>query len=498
MELSRGTLTLSKSLYTRGLQCQKSLWLKKHNKNVLAKPDSKAEAIFQNGNTIGDLACKLFPNGIEIPYDNTTFEDKINLTKQYINEGYENIYEATFKFDDILIMVDILNIKDNSITINEVKSSTQVKDVYLHDASIQYYVLNGLGYDVKKVNIIHINNEYIRGKELDINQLFSIVDVTYEVKELQANIKNNLEIFRKTLTKDEEPNIDIGTHCNDPYECDAKNYCWNHIPQYSVFDISRLKSQKKFELYKNGIIEFKQITDINSFSISQQIQIKSEINNVEIINKEAIKDFIDTLTYPIYHLDFETFQQAIPEFEGLSPYQQIPFQYSLHIEHKDGTLEHKEYLALDGIDPREQIAKRLVEDIPSNVTVLAYNMGFEKGVIRKLASSFANLSDKLMAIHDNCKDLMTPFQNKDYYHPNMKGSYSIKYVLPALVPEFENAYKELDLIHNGGEAMEAFANFSNITDEKLKQRYRDSLLEYCKLDTLAMVKILEKLRESVS
>ena len=206
---------------------------------------------------------------------------------------------------------------------------------------------------------------------------------------------------------------------------------------------------------------------------------------------------MNSLSHPIYHLDFETFQQAIPEFKGVSPYSQIPFQYSLHIEHKDGRLEHKEFLALDGVDPREEIAKRLVEDIPSNVTVLAYNMGFEKGVIRKLANLFEQYSHGLMSIHDNCKDLMIPFQNKDYYHPNMKGSYSIKYVLPSLVPEFENAYKELDLIHNGGEAMEAFANLGKIDDEKLKQRYRDSLLEYCKLDTLAMVKILNKLKECV-
>ncbi len=490
-------MKLSKSLYTRGLQCQKSLWLKKHKKDVLTPPDSKAQAIFQNGNVVGDLACKLFPNGVEIPYDNSTFQDKITLTQDYINQGYENIYEATFEFDGILIMVDILNIKDNSVIINEVKSSTQIKDIYLHDASVQYYVLNGLGYDIKKVNVIHINNNYVRDEELDINQLFCVVDVTYEIKELQANIKNNLEIFRKTLSKEEEPNIDIGTHCNDPYECDAKNYCWSHIPKYSIFDISRLQSKKKFELYKNGILEFSQIENIDSFSVSQQIQIESELKNKTIINKEAIKEFLNTLSYPIYHLDFETFQQAIPEFVGLSPYAQIPFQYSLHIEYEDGTLKHKEFLAPDGVDPREQIAKRLVEDIPSNVTVLAYNMGFEKGVIRKLASLFPNLSNSLMAIHDNCKDLMTPFANKDYYHPNMKGSYSIKYVLPTLVPEFENAYKELDLIHNGGEAMEAFAKLSKIDDEKLKQRYSDSLLEYCKLDTLPMVKVLEKLKECV-
>jgi hypothetical protein len=145
-------LKLSKSLYTRGLQCQKSLWLKKHKKEVLTPPNSSAQAIFENGNVVGDLACKLFPNGVEIPFENTTFQDKITLTQDYINQGYENIYEATFEFDGILIMIDILNIKDNRVILNEVKSSTDVKDVYLHDASIQYYVLNGLGYDVKLEN----------------------------------------------------------------------------------------------------------------------------------------------------------------------------------------------------------------------------------------------------------------------------------------------------------------------------------------------------------
>lgn len=204
---------------------KKSLWLKKYKKDVLIPQDDKSQAIFQSRNIIGDLASKLFPNGIEILYENTTFQDKIKLTLEYIKQGYENIYETTFEFDNILVMVDILNIKDNSVIINEVKSLSEVKDIYLHDASIQYYVLIVLGYDVRKVNNTHVNNDYIREKELDINQLFSIVDVTYEVKELQSNIKNNLENFRKTLTKDEERNIDIGTHCINLYDCDATNYC---------------------------------------------------------------------------------------------------------------------------------------------------------------------------------------------------------------------------------------------------------------------------------
>ena len=175
---------------------------------------------------------------------------------------------------------------------------------------------------------------------------------------------------------------------------------------------------------------------------------------------------------------------------------QIPFQYSLHIEDKSKDLIHKEFLAIEGIDPRYELAKRLVKDIPSDVTVLAYNMGFEKGVIRKLADMFDEFASHLMKIHDNIQDLMTPFAKKDYYTPSMKGSYSIKYVLPALVPEMAKAYKELDYIQNGGDAMQTYPLLATMEDKEKVEKLREALLRYCELDTLAMVKILDKLRSA--
>lgn len=491
-------MRLSKSLYIRGLQCTKSLWLKKYKKDVLTPPDGSVEAIFETGNEVGALACQLFPEGKEVPYENTSFEEKTALTKKWIDESATNIYEATFAYDDIVVMVDILHINsDGTLEIYEVKSSTEVKPVYLDDVSIQQYVLNGLGYTVKSANVVHINNKYVRGDELEVEKLFSVVDVSDEVLECQHNIPSYLKLFKTELSDSENmPEIDIGTHCTNPYECDAMSYCWSHVASYSIFDISRLKSDTKFSLYKQGIVNFSDIADISSFSLSQQIQINSELENREIINREAIKEFVDSLTYPLYHLDFETFQQAVPQWKGVNPFMQIPFQYSLHVEEKNGDLKHYEFLAEDGKDPRYELAKRLVNDIPANVTVLAYSMGFEKGVIRKLAEQFEEFAPKLLAIHDNIKDLMTPFQKKDYYTPNMKGSYSIKKVLPALVPEMEMAYKELSLVHNGGEAMQTFAKLSKM-DDATKEQYREALLQYCKLDTLAMVKVLKKLRESV-
>ncbi|WP_152058926.1 DUF2779 domain-containing protein [Aliarcobacter butzleri] len=493
-------MTLSKSLYTKGIQCPKELWLKKYKPSVLTPPDESAQAIFDTGNIVGDFACQLFPNGKEVPYSKN-YDEMITTTKQWLDKKVENIYEATFNFSGILVMVDILTISNGEVSIYEVKSSTEVKDIYLHDVSIQYYVLKNLGFKVKSANVIHINNEYIRSDELDIHQLFKIVDVTNEVVSLQSNIPNILNKFETYLEdRENEPNIDIGKHCHNPYVCDAKEYCWKvqrQIPEYSIFNIFNLGSKKQIELYSRGIINIDDVPhDFDMTSIQAQAveNYKSKITYIDI---ENIKSFLQNLTYPIYHLDFETYQQAIPLYKGLKPFEQIPFQYSLHIEYEDGRLEHKEYLAQDSVDSRYELAFKLCEDIPSDVTVLAYNMSFEKGVIKRLATLFEEFSEHLLAINENIQDLMIPFQKKWYVTPHMNGSYSIKYVLPALVPEMEKAYKDLDLIHNGGEAMNAYANMSNLSYED-KMAYRKALLEYCKLDTLAMVKILEKLKEIIN
>ena len=489
-------MNLSKSLYTKGIQCQKALWLKKYNKEVLTPPDETALARFETGNEVGDLACELFPNGREVVYT-TNFDEMIKQTRKYIDDGIKYIYEATFSFNGILVMVDVLEVQEDGVCIYEVKSSTHVKDIYVHDTSIQYYVLKELGFTLISANVVHINSTYVRGDTLELDKLFTIADVTQEVVDLQIDIPTRLKEFKTVLEdKINEPNIDIGKHCHNPYVCDAKDYCWKRqrqIPEYSIFNIFNLGSKKQIDLYSLGIKYIEDIPDDFAMTANQKSAVENYKSKETFIDKEKIKEFVDTLTYPIYHLDFETFQQAIPSFIGISPYQQIPFQYSLHIEHEDGRLEHKEYLAEDSVDPREEIAKRLYEDIPNDVTVLAYNMSFEKGVIKRLAESFPKLSTHLLSINENMKDLMIPFQKKYYVSPSMNGSYSIKYVLPALVPEFAKAYKELDGVQNGGDAMNAFANMSKMQENE-KQEMRTSLIEYCKLDTLAMVKILEKLK----
>ena len=490
-------MNLSKSLYTKGIQCPKALWLKKYKSEVLTPPDDKAKAIFETGDIVGRKACELFPNAKEVPFTRN-YDEMIATTKEWLDNGIENIYEATFNYQGILVMVDILHIDSDGVSIYEVKSSTKVKDIHLDDVSIQYYVLSNLGFNIKSANMVHVNNSYVRGEKLNINELFTIVNITDEVISLQNDIPNILKEFETYLDdKVNEPDIDIGSHCKKPYDCDAKNYCWKvqrNISDYSIFNIFNLGSKKQIELYAQDILNIDDVPDNFDMTANQAQAVENYKSKTTYIDNQKINEFVASLVYPIYHLDFETFQQAIPEFKGIKPFEQIPFQYSIHIEYQDGTLEHKEFLAEDSIDSRAQIAQKLCEDLPTNVTVLAYSMSFEKGVINKLASSFEEYSSHLLAINENIKDLMTPFQKKYYVTPDMNGSYSIKKVLPSLVPEMEQAYKELDGVQNGSQAMNAFANMSKLEDEE-KKKIRNALLSYCKLDTLAMVKILDKLKK---
>jgi hypothetical protein len=464
----------------------------------LSPPYATALARFETGNIVGDLACALFPNGRKIPYMEKNFAGMAELAREWMDEGLEYIYEAPFIHEGIVVIVDVLRVTPQGLEIYEVKSSSEVKDIYVHDVSIQRYVIESLGYTVTNCYVVHIDTSYVRGDELDLSALFTIADVSEPVDALMSGVPEKLSEFEAHLAdRENEPAIEIGKHCKNPYECDAMHYCWKvqrSIPDYSVFNIFNLGSKNQVELYNQGIVRIEEIPDSYKMTPIQQQKVDNWKAQRTYVDRDAIAEFLSTLTYPIYHLDFETFQQAVPQWIGINPYQQIPFQYSLHIEHADGTLEHREFLAPAGDDPRYALAQQLIYDIPDNVTVLAYNMSFEKGVIEKLALSFPDLSERLKNIIPNLRDLMVPFQKGHYVTPSMNGSYSIKYVLPALIPDMAQAYKQLDGVQNGGEAMNAYAKLSTM-EEVEQERIRLALLEYCKLDTLAMVRILQKLKE---
>ena len=384
----------------------------------------------------------------------------------------------------------------------EVKSSTKIKDIYLDDASYQYFVLSNLGLNVKKVAIVYINNEYIRGKQLDINQLFNIEDITDIALEKQSEIKANIEMINNYMAehgKDNEPIKDIGKFCFDPYSCAFWQYCTKDLPTPNVFDISGMQKRSKFKQYYGGNISFEDLqhTNINKKYLEQ---IDFELNNREAkINKKAISNILNSLKYPLYFIDYESCQYAIPEIEGTKAYQQIPFQYSLHIIEKPGaSLEHTEFLAdINDENLIRTFAESMIKDMPEDGSVIVYNKTFESSRNREIGEMFPDLKSEMERFNNNMVDLMVPFRNRDYYTKEMKGSYSIKYVLPALYPDNpELDYSELSMIHKGDEASNAFLSLKNKTPQE-QEEIRKGLLEYCKLDTYAMVKIWEKFIEAV-
>lgn len=483
---------LSKSQFIRGLQCHKSLWLYKNKPSLRSKPATQEKALFETGNQVGDLACQLFPDGIEIEFNPNDFAGMAQQTMALIAKGQEVIYEATFQQKGLFVMADILVKNDDKWDVYEVKASTKVKEYHKNDAAVQWYALSEV-LDLNSISIIHINNQYERQGSLDIHQLFHVENITDIVEAKQTEVSIHLQAMENMILE-EEPEIEIGPQCSDPHDCDFKTHCWKDISSPSVFDLYRMRADKKFELYRQGITTYDQIPASQKLSDVQQAQVESYLNQKTLVDKSIIQSFIGTVQYPIHFFDFETFQEAAPRFDGQKPYVLMPFQYSLHIQHTDGTVEHKEYLGDEHTDPRQALAEQMVNDILSHGSLMAYNQSFEKRVIRELAQSFPQYKTELMQIHDRFVDLLDPFRALGYYHPNFNGSFSIKSVLPAMFPnDPELDYKELD-IQNGGMAMDTFANLHRLKEPSQRDKIRHDLLAYCHLDTLAMVRIYEKLQ----
>jgi hypothetical protein len=359
---------------------------------------------------------------------------------------------------------------------------------------LQYYTIINSGIDLKDISIVYINNQYIKEGDLDILQLFKIESVFDQVLEFLPRIPNEVNRLQNVIKSPEVPKINIGPHCSDPYDCDFKGTCWRHVPEYSVFDIANLGVNKKFDLYNKGVITIDQI-DLNASSLSsnQVLQIQSEINGTTHIDVEKIRNFTNGLNYPLYFLDFETIRSALPIYDGTRPFQQLVFQYSLHIKKSPHSpIEHCEYLADPYQDPRIKFINQLIEDSKTSGDIIVYNIIFEKNRIIDLIDAFPIYTNELKGIVDRLKDLMIPFQKKWYYSPEMRGKHSLKNILPALFPG--DSYDDLE-IKDGGTASNTFLSIVNGTFEGDIEEKRRQLLDYCEMDTLAMVKILDKLLE---
>ncbi|GAB6081910.1 hypothetical protein JCM30471_08240 [Desulfuromonas carbonis] len=484
-------LGLSKSQYLRAMQCHKSLYLYKYHPELREEASASKQAVFDTGTAVGILAQSLFPGGVEVPYDGVSISDQIEMTKQAIDSGKKVIYEASFNHDGIFVKADILRKVSRGWELYEVKSAASLKDINRDDIALQYHILTEAGLQICKAYLVVINSGYVRDGEIDPQQLFTKLDLTKDVRAMQKMVVANLASIRIMLNKTKVPAIDIGPYCSNPYECDFWDHCWSHIPKDSVFDLAG-KGIDKFGLYGEGIVNLKDIP-LDRLNTNQRYQVEMFLNKGIEFKARELKKFLDELWYPLCFLDFETFMSAIPPFDGTRPYNQIPFQYSLHtLKRKGGKLHHSHFLGAPNQDPRKELLEQLLNDIPENACVLTFNKTFEIGVLKALAVQYPRKRKRIMGLIDNIHDLMVPFRQRDAYHWQMQGSYSIKKVLPAFVPEM--SYDSLE-ISDGSMAMEAWHLMCAAQPGSELETLRRNLLDYCEQDTLAMVRLLEVLQQ---
>lgn len=481
---------LSKDDIIKGVQCPKKLWLSKNRPELV--PESRnyhhPEHLKLSKEEIKKFTRELFPQAV-LP-QSSHLSGMLLETKELIKANHPVIANPVFKYKKIISPSDYLVSTPKGYQLYEIKSATGYKPIHLVDLALQDYVLKGNSIPISDIFIVTINNKYEREKELDTKELLVIKNITGEARGKYNYIKKQILALDKLLSKT-EPKTPIGLYCENPSPCPFHSYCWKNVPAHSILNLTKMEKKQRFALFHEGIRELTALPReiMEELSEKQQIQIESLKNNTPYILYPKLEQFLNSLSFPLYFLDFETYQSPIPHFEGTKPFSQIPFQFSLHIlKNPDSPLLHEEFQADPGGDPRPSFIEALLSKIPEDACVLAYNGGFEKGVIKKLSKNFPDYKDPLLSLHNRIRDLLIPFKNFYYYNNAMRGSHSLKHVLPALLPEYN--YGHLD-IARGEDAANAYFHLNHTQDLHEQSKIRKALLDYCHMDTLAMVKIWE-------
>lgn len=487
---------LSKSDYLRYLQCERYLWLFKNKKDLLENTELSvnAQRVINEGNEVEQYARLLFDNGVLVE----GFNEKAQAnTKRLLDSGETTLFQATVITDDLLAMADIFEFdkKNDYWVINEVKATSKVEDEHVADASFQKIVFEKAGFKVGKVNLIHINNEYVRQGEIDPKQLFAIEDITEQVLEIEPETEDDIGLALSVIQEKSEPEVEIIKQCqrNKPKECPFVSHCWKAVPEYSIYDLNRISKKKIQELLERGI---QKITDIplSDFPLTdiQFNQVSVAVSGEPMVDKEAIKVELGKLAYPQYWLDYETYFPAIPMFDGYKPFQQMVFQYSLHvIEAEEVEPKHYEYLERNLQNPAPNLLKSLRENMGDTGSVIVWNAQFETIRNKEMAEMLPEYASFLESVNERTYDLMEVFTKQLYVHPAFKGSTSIKKVLPVLAPEL--SYADLEISEGATASSTWFkmvsGSFADIETEEVYQ----NLLKYCFRDTMAMYVVYKAL-----
>jgi hypothetical protein len=495
---------LTKYPFQKGTQCRKALWLHYFRPECKSPPSPDQQAIMDKGKEVGVIARELFPGGIDVSHNETIYGRKLfQETQKALQSKQQIFYEAAFETLDgrMNCRADIFVRTKRSTKLIEVKSSTSIKTPeHILDLAFQYYVLKNSSYSgpTVEVYIAYLNKEYVRGETIDIDELFVVEDVTKLVMDAQMQIESYLQQFELVLSNDKRcPSDNVSEACFKPYACPFYDHCWKDMPETTVFNISRLRKTKAAEMIEKGIVEPHQIPRDYKLSEAQWIEVDAYRTGKARIDKAAIRNFLTELELhdSTLWMDFESYMAGIPEHIGTRPYQQICFQYCVLERTPAGDLIKREFLAERGKDPRRDFVENLLEDTGGRQPIIVYNEAFEATRLKEFAIEFPEYAVDIKGRLCRLKDLMVPFAKKHYYHPQMKGSYSIKAVMPALLGQ-ELSYDNLR-IQNGSMAMSMYERLHHLSLNE-QAEIRAALLEYCHLDCLSMVRVTEALCELVN
>jgi hypothetical protein len=482
---------LSKSRFLSGLQCRLRLWLSCFNPELAAEVSPVQQALFESGHAVGELATRLFPDGVLIREDHLHHEAAVLKTETILQDpGVTSIYEAAFLYDDVRVRVDILErLNNGQWNMIEVKSSTSVKDVHVPDVAIQYYVLKGAGLAINRVYLLLINNQYLYdGIDLDLGNFFTFYDVTDQVLSFQHELPFRIAEYKDMLGASAAPVIHPSRHCNNPFPCEFWEYCTKDMPEHWVLKLYGISQTKLDELTGMNVLDIRDIPD--TFNLTElQARMKHCVDRNEGFVSKRLHTQLTDVEYPIHFLDFETINPAIPLYVGTRPYQAIPFQWSDHMLYADGSVVHQTYLCRDNTDPREDFTRTLLDALGKKGTIFIYTT-YEKLIITRLAEHFPQYRDDLLRILERFKDLCAMIRN-NFYDPGFQGSFSLKSVLPVLVPGMH--YNTLSIQDGSHASFEYLRMIRPGTPSEKKEKIRENLLIYCSYDTLAMLKIRDEL-----
>lgn len=485
---------LSKSDYLKYHTCPSYFWLWIHKRDLIEDKTAKEvrENRFEQGNEVEKYARQLFPGGnLVSSYGKQAQEE----TRQLITDGAGVIFQATVLTDDgLLAMADILEKDNDGWRLYEVKSTNEIKkDKHIPDAAFQRIAFEQAGYKITSVNIIHMNKTFVKSSEpMDANKLMVYENVDDLVNKILPEVKDEILLALDKMQSDEQPTACPCRLLSRGKHCPTFEYFNLDIPKYSVYNISRMQGKKLAELIDSEIFEVADVPDDFPLSPNQKIQVDIEKSGEVKIDETAIKNELDSLEFPLYFLDYESVNPALPFMDGSTPYQQIVFQYSLHtLDSPDSELRHTDFLSRDGnIESLYNLTESLRNDIGDKGSIIVWNKSFECSRNREIGRMIPEFASFMDDVNLRVYDLMDVFSKNYYVDPLFHGSNSIKDVLPVLVPHL--SYKELNINKGDIASVKWFdVTIGNKRDEA-EQVYAD-LLVYCGLDTLAMVEIYRNL-----